>query len=178
MSPNAPGLAAKRREAKRSARLEGRARLARGPLAKLAREDPEKLRAVVVEQSIDDTVAALKRGLKAGQRWAVRLVFEAARLVGAESQLNVTIVNQLGASLEVAKVALERAQEADAAEPLEVAEKAAEYLRWFAARHPEAYGALELPPKPGILGTSSEGLQRARRQQGDDSGIAAREPEP
>lgn len=107
--------------------------------------DTEPLRRELVAELMPETVACIKAGLKARQRWAPRLVMQAARLVGADVQVAVQIVQMIGAPLEQARAALERARSSDELSPHEVAEQAAAFLAQYAARHPAEYAKLVLP---------------------------------
>ena len=65
--------------------------------------------------------------------------------IQAGVHVTVAIQQALGVPLDVAKAALERAQEADAAAPEEIAQRAVEFLTWFRDRHPAEFARLDLP---------------------------------
>ena len=125
--------------------------------------DPEVLRAAVVNGGAEHFVQGMIESLQPRppcptckirryERWAFRDYQKIARLVGAEIDISLQLVQLVGASPDEARRAVERVKEAESDDVHALAAKAAEMLTWYQQRFPAEW---ERIMKPSINGVST-----------------------
>jgi hypothetical protein len=149
---HADGRAAQlRRKARNVAKLKGRIRKGQETAEMLALSDPEGLRQATVGEGAE----VWKRGMLAAlqpttpcahcgqsdyRSWAFRLFARVAKLIGADTQIMITLVQQLGvASMEEARRAIAADREAKEMSTTEAVQRTIEYLCYFKQQNPQEF---------------------------------------
>lgn len=97
----------------------------------------EELRTRIVSELTDDGLTALRKAIRGEapfrepQSWAVRNWLEAARVIGAETNIAMLITNTIGVSPQEATEAVSLAQSVEGLDEHAVAAKAEDYLRRY-----------------------------------------------
>jgi len=140
--------------AKAVAKLKGKIRKGEETAEMLALYDPERMRAAMVGEGAETWKAGMIAALQptrpcshCGQSdfrsWAYRLFARVAKLIGADTQIVVTMIQQLGvASLEEARRAISADREAREMSQEESIQRVIEYLVWYKAMNPQEYQRL------------------------------------